>query len=302
MSFSPAPAIASAVVLASAVFMFMLDIDPNDVLSFSVAKISELTRFLGGQELLTNVFREVTMVLKNLSYLQLLSITTVILLFMYLLPRYLEFRRCYALIEKMPGPPVHPVPFVGHAKVILDIDKRNSEYGSYALVYQMMMGIYELYGSEKLLRMWLGCRPFIMLFDPESVESILSSPSLTDKAQEYSFLKPWLGEGLVTSQRGKWKNRRKILTPAFHFKILHDFLPVMNEQAHILVKKVEGLWRDGKTTPYPNLLELITLCTLDVICETAMGTSVHAQTSDQSVYVKSLHQVSSLTYQRRLVK
>ena len=40
------------------------------------------------------------------------------------------------------------------------------------------------------------------------------------------YLMPWLGSGLGTSNGGKWHSRRKLLTPAFHFKLLESFLDV----------------------------------------------------------------------------
>ena len=156
----------------------------------------------------------------------------------------------------------------------------------------MLTGIHCVYGKEKLLRMWLGLRPFVLLYDADAVEVILSSNTLTDKSAEYAWLKPWLGEGLVTSNKNKWKTRRKILTPAFHFRILQDFLPIINEQSHVLVAKTRRLCHEGKTSP-AELLPLITLCTLDTICETAMGIKVRAQ-ENESDYVQCLHQVSEL--------
>lgn len=210
---------------------------------------------------------------------------------------YFNYRRVFFMIEKIPGPPVHPIPFLGHAGIVIDLDRSKSPFGTYALIYQMLSGIYTLYASEKVLKMWLGSRPFILLFHPDAVEAVLSSNALVEKSVEYSWLKPWLGDGLVTSNRVVWKTRRKILTPAFHFKILQDFLPVMNEQAKVLVRKIHRLHREGKTTPYPDVLELVTLCTLDTICETAMGISIKAQETD-SLYVKSLHRLSKLIIYR----
>ena len=110
------------------------------------------------------------------------------------------------------------------------------------------------------------------------------------------WLKPWLGEGLVTSNKSKWKSRRKILTPAFHFRILEDFLPIVNEQAHVLVAKVARMCSDGRCRSV-DVLPLATLCTLDTICETAMGIRVGAQ-HNESDYVKALHQVSGLIITR----
>lgn len=37
----------------------------------------------------------------------------------------------------------------------------------------------------------------------------------------------------------KWKKNRKMLTPTFHFKILEDFLPIMNENTKIFIELLE---------------------------------------------------------------
>jgi len=109
---------------------------------------------------------------------------------------------------------------------------------------------------------------------------------LTDKAPEYNFLEPWLGQGLVTSNGAKWQAHRKILTPAFHFRILQDFLPIINENAIILVKKLHRL-----SSQELEISSIITLCTLDVICETAMGIKVNCQ-ENESEYAKCIKELS----------
>lgn len=98
---------------------------------------------------------------------------------------------------------------------------------------------------------------YLLLFQP-----ILSSNKHIDKSPEYDFLHTWLGTGLLTSRGQKWHSRRKILTPAFHFKILDDFIEVFHEQATILVKKLE---KEVNNTGF-NCFPYVTLCTLDVIC------------------------------------
>ena len=73
----------------------------------------------------------------------------------------------------------------------------------------------------------------------------------------------FLVTGLILYSTGdKWKIRRKLLTPTFHFKILHDFVHVFNEQTRILLEKLNQ-HADGK--PY-NIFNDITLCALDIIC------------------------------------
>ena len=53
-----------------------------------------------------------------------------------------------------------------------------------------------------------------------------------------------------------------MLTPAFHFKILEDFIPIMNEQSNILVDNL----KNACNKPFIDIREPLTQCTLDVIC------------------------------------
>ena len=47
-------------------------------------------------------------------------------------------------------------------------------------------------------------------------------------------MEKWLGSGLLIRRNEKWHKRRKMLTPAFHFKILDDAQIIFNEQVRTL--------------------------------------------------------------------
>lgn len=65
------------------------------------------------------------------------------------------------------------------------------------------------------------------------------------------------------SAGAKWKNRRRIITPAFHDReLLNNFVEIYNEQTAILVQRLEKL-PDGKEV---NLYPYIAACALDIIC------------------------------------
>uniref|UniRef100_V9KNB6 Cytochrome P450 4V2-like protein n=2 Tax=Callorhinchus milii TaxID=7868 RepID=V9KNB6_CALMI len=149
--------------------------------------------------------------------------------------------------------------------------------------------------DEPLMKVWLGPLPFIVLFHAECVEKILSSSKHLDKSYAYTFLQPWLGTGLLTSTGDKWRRRRKMLTPAFHFSILTEFLEVMNEQTNILLEKLEA--KAGKGVF--NCFNKITLCALDIICETAMGKKIHAQENSESEYIQAIYRMSDLIQRRQ---
>ncbi|XP_053712540.1 cytochrome P450 4V2 [Synchiropus splendidus] len=146
-----------------------------------------------------------------------------------------------------------------------------------------------------LFKLWLGPLPFVILYHAETVEPILSTSTHLDKAYVYNFLHPWLGAGLLTSTGPKWRQRRKMLTPTFHFSILADFLEVMNEQAEILVEKLEKKAGKGMF----NCFSHITLCALDIICETAMGKKIYAQSNSESEYVKCVYKMSDIISRRQ---
>ena len=55
-----------------------------------------------------------------------------------------------------------------------------------------------------------------------------------------------------------------MLTPAFHFKILEDFMVVFNENAGILVDILEKEFLNAQTPK--DIFPYITRCALDIIC------------------------------------
>ncbi|GBO18292.1 Cytochrome P450 4V2, partial [Araneus ventricosus] len=144
----------------------------------------------------------------------------------------------------------------------------------------------ELFRKEKVMKLYLGLTPAIFFYKPEAVEVVLSSSSLIDKSIQYNLMDSWLGKGLFTSSGEKWRKRRKLLTPTFHFAILQDFIPVVQEQSNVFVSKLQALTRE----PWVDIVPLAVLCTLDIICQTAMGISMNAQSNENQEYVKAVHE------------
>lgn len=60
----------------------------------------------------------------------------------------------------------------------------------------------------------------------------------------------------------KWKSRRKLITPSFHFSILQDFISVFDSVGENLLRKLRS--EVGKDSV--EISKIISLYTLDVIC------------------------------------
>lgn len=151
------------------------------------------------------------------------------------------------------------------------------------------------YEYEVLL--YLGPHRMFLSGNPDHAEILLNNTKTISKSYEYSFLEPWLGTGLLLSDGSKWKTRRRLLTPAFHYGILDDFAEVFQEQADIFVKKLKPLADSGDKF---NICPDVTNCTLDVICETAMGVNCGAQTDSESAYPSAVLSISALIQKRQL--
>ncbi|XP_055638015.1 cytochrome P450 4d1-like [Toxorhynchites rutilus septentrionalis] len=181
------------------------------------------------------------------------------------------------------GPKAYPVVGNSHrfttkspAEFLEEIQKMIQEYG-------------------RCFRLWMGMDFTIVLTDAKLVETILSSQKFLDKADEYDFIRPWLGDGLLTSTGRKWHSRRKMITPTFHFKILEQFVEIFDRQGRTFVEQLNAKANSGESF---DVFPMVTLCALDVICESAMGTKVNAQMNSDSNYVRAVKDMSCVVHQR----
>jgi len=125
----------------------------------------------------------------------------------------------------------------------------------------------------------------VMLNDPDDLKILLSSTKHINKSKDYQLLKPWLNEGLLLSSGSKWQSRRKLLTNTFHFKTLDMYNVSINKHSRVLARKLLEASTGDKEI---DVMNYITLCSLDMICDTIMGIEVNAQEGKSIEYVKAI--------------
>ena len=217
-----------------------------------------------------------------------------VLLIVRLSQFYRKRKRLTDAISKLPGPPEVLAPLIVNVKIVLlyELAVALEEYDSMVLVYQEAFAASRLFNEAGMFHFYAVHLPIVVLYSPENIEPIMTSTSgALNKSQLYWTHEPWMGEGLIMSRASKWRVRRKIITPAFHFKILADFMPIINAEASKLVHKLDG---DAKYRQSFDVGPVMSMCTLDTICETAMGVQLNCQGNEDLAYVRALADVGKL--------
>ncbi|XP_065365614.1 cytochrome P450 4d10-like [Calliphora vicina] len=148
------------------------------------------------------------------------------------------------------------IPILGNAQMLVGIKPERIIY--------VIREIIEKHG--KTVGFWFG--PFIFgifMMDIKYAECVLSSNTLLVKSMEYDFLRNWLCEGLLISRPPKWFKRRKILTSAFHFNILTQFIESFDRNARVFVQNLQSA-AERKGGGIVNMDHWLNLVTLDIIC------------------------------------
>ncbi|XP_015918285.2 cytochrome P450 4C1-like [Parasteatoda tepidariorum] len=197
-------------------------------------------------------------------------------------------------LNKLPGLGLGFFYPIGHAILIKPQRFQKVIASPHVYDFLALQGYNTLFYKDGIHHAWNFTIPFISVYRADTVEVVLHQNNELKKSFLYNFLHPWLGMGLLTSYDEKWRHRRKLLTPAFHFNILKDFQHVFSKQSKILVDILD---KQSKVN-HVDILPIITRCSLDIICESIMGAEMHTQTKPTSPYVKGVLELTYLVFQR----
>ncbi|CAO2612387.1 Cytochrome P450 4F3 [Lemmus lemmus] len=180
--------------------------------------------------------------------------------------------------------------------------KRNWLLGHLGLIQASEEGLLYIQSLVRTFRdvccWWVGpWQPVIRIFHPAFIKPVLlASASVAPKDTVfYSFLKPWLGDGLLMSTGDKWSRHRHMLTPAFHFNILKPYVKIFKDSTNIMHAKWQCLASKGSARL--DMFEHISLMTLDSLQKCVFSFSSNCQ-EKPSEYIAAILELSALVARR----
>uniref|UniRef100_A0A0C9R7T7 CYP4C1_7 protein n=3 Tax=Fopius arisanus TaxID=64838 RepID=A0A0C9R7T7_9HYME len=219
--------------------------------------------------------------------MELLTLAALILslpiIILFIFDFYLHHDRRGFLVDKIPGPKTFPL--LGNS---LDVNVPPEQLWNF--FRDSGRNYYPVY------KFWVLNWPVINIRHPDDLEIFLSSNKMIEKSLFYDLLRSWLNDGLLTSKGDKWRGRRKILTSAFHFNVLDEFVDTFVEHTDRLVETLLEEAQAGDVVK--DLLPMFSKLTLGTICETAMGTKFDGEDEAQNEYRKGIYDLGSLFYWR----
>ena len=179
----------------------------------------------------------------------------------FVLYRTLRFVKNIVIFLAIPGPPVDWL--LRHE--VSEFSSPSDEVNEFLTKWKQRY--------PRICRLFIGPTPYISVAHPESVKEIMKH-----KPPKHYFyntlLGPWLGDGLLLSGGNKWFRHRKMLTPAFHYKILNSFFSVYTSATHVMIQQwEEAADMDGcivlqNSVPYLSLdIILQCICSLKTNCQ-----------------------------------
>ncbi|CAG7730620.1 unnamed protein product, partial [Allacma fusca] len=163
------------------------------------------------------------------------------------------------MLKKFPGYKDYPV--VGHTYMFFNPEDTLTVIDGWLKKYGKRCRVY--FGSS--LKM-------LVLSSPADFEKVATAPELINKSIFYDQMRDWLGDGLLISG-----------VPA----------PIFDDNSKVLVNVLKKL--EGKEC---EIQGIINRCTLDVICETAMGKKINSLLDENNPFLRATLRESELIWMR----
>ncbi|MEU3573832.1 cytochrome P450 [Kitasatospora sp. NPDC036755] len=164
--------------------------------------------------------------------------------------------------SRPPAPPVAPgrLPLLGHA---LELWRRPLEFLDGLTAYDPIVATH------------LGPKPSYLLTGPDLVHRVLVTDAASfAKGRSFDKLRPYLGNGLATSQGAFHLRQRRLVQPAFHHRRITHYVDTM---ARFAAERAAS-WRPGQVVDVTRqMLELSLAIVTSTLFSTALDAAAAAE-------------------------
>uniref|UniRef100_A0A8C3FS47 Cytochrome P450 n=1 Tax=Chrysemys picta bellii TaxID=8478 RepID=A0A8C3FS47_CHRPI len=190
---------------------------------------------------------------------------------------YWRRQKLLKIFKSFPGPPTHWL--YGHLQMLQQEDELDNT-ASWAEQYPHCHPI------------WVGgFLVFLWINHPEYAKAVFIGSDLTS-----SFaLCTSIGQGLLILHGPKWFQRRRLLTPGFHYDILKSYVTMMADSVRVMLDKWEQLITQDNSM---ELFEHVSLMTLDSIMKSAFSYQSNCQTDSDNLYIQTVMDLSLMVHLR----
>lgn len=139
----------------------------------------------------------------------------------------------------------------------------------------------------------LGSSEQIVITKPQDVEVLLSSTSQLEKNDLFANLfSKFVPDSLLITNRNRWRQLRKILNPAFNFKILEYYINIFHEEINSLISYfLTHMHEDIDVLPIFSKRALL------IFCKAGIGFDISSQKEIQQ-YLTALESMLMITNER----
>ncbi|CAL1283598.1 unnamed protein product [Larinioides sclopetarius] len=125
-------------------------------------------------------------------------------------------------------------------------------------------------------------------------QDLLKCNKMSDKSWVYKWMEPALGKGIITCSGEKAKFLRRLLMPSFHTDAVRKHLKVFIEESETLV----NVLKEETNKEFTNIENFITLCTIDIVLETMLGTKMDVLKNGNLLYKTALERAEDIFISR----
>ncbi|XP_029848209.2 cytochrome P450 4V2-like [Ixodes scapularis] len=211
----------------------------------------------------------------------------------YVTAPVLDWFRMWKTLRPMPGPWNLP-PFGFLFVLIKDSFKKEVEHKeATAKIFSLICDTCKKY-TDKTFKVYIGLTPVVVIHTPDAAETLLTSNTNQKRPFMYNFIDSWVGQfNILVSTDEVWRFKRKLMTPAFHFRVLKNYMRIFNEHGDGLLKNICAAIDKAPEDPV-RLFETTQKCAMDIIGEVTTGEKLGLQENKNLSFMESFNRAMFL--------